>query len=467
MIPIKSKRTLTIVLFESGVHFFLYFTHFSFFATSMICHQISKNNIKLERPDLFQIYMDPENVFLSSTSEISFYFSQLKNMQQPNVCIGAISKLSSIISRNRFSVIDFYFDNLFFVIKNATEIAENMQNVSPHFLIAEQIVDVCLNLLNQIASFPRFFINEQVKLRHITELYNLLPHENAYKALGKLLVINQEFAFHVIQLGIDKIFKVTTEDKYPLFIWFLGSFAMFPELNQLMAQFYEKYILMNCTSPSEKIRKYCYNAINLMISESADVCKWISNYPTFNSMFQIVPTSQDCAKNFLDMIQTFLKNGVSSFLINNSGILASFLCSSIKENDQISICASNIILLIAQLGFSSILIENQVEIALLNFLTGKNYSSFNANQAAMKAICFIFASSPYNVKTNLVSHNIEDIVSTAIETGDPVLHFYGLCALHELVMLSKEDQYSYILENINDIIEQLSVDEYDEIMRDM
>ena len=176
------------------------------------------------------------DIILVSSSEISFHFSMLLD---PLKCYHSIQFLNKIAQKQRFSVIKNYYDNIFIMIHNANSISETLRLRVPNqpILSPTEIVNQCLSLIDKIASFPPFFIKNEIKPKHIKFLYNLLPNETAFKSLGKLLALDVEFAKYIINLGIDKIAAKITELNLSLFIWFLGSFAYFPELSHFMLPF--------------------------------------------------------------------------------------------------------------------------------------------------------------------------------------------------------------------------------------
>ncbi|OHT11544.1 hypothetical protein TRFO_18997 [Tritrichomonas foetus] len=510
------------------------------FPLLMISPQSSKNHLSLQQAGLSPLYKsnieiercNSANVILSSSCEISLFFSRLKD---PYHCVHAILRLNKIAQRQRFTVLEKYFDNIFSMIRSAPSIIESLNargnqneismkrriplpstsihahplpnnnfqfsqnnhlinqnainqshqlnscnyyspssqsnSMSTMFtnsqnklvvLTTNDIVTQCLQLVDRVSSFPIFFLKNQVTVKHITELYNLLPNELAFKALGKLVVLNSEFPAHLIHLGIDNLITKITEKQLPYLIWLLGSFAMFPELNHLMLTYYEKLILKNSISPDENLRKYCYDALALLATESSEMCEWISRHAIFDSIFTISPSNEACAHKFLDLCYAFLKNGVTSFVANS--ILPKALNVALQgnySNPSLANVACNIIDVLVHLGFLSILFEHRIEDTIFDFMN--DCHTFGEKQAAMRVLLLLFVAAPYQIRVRLASRGIAEIISTAIEVGDLETHAIGFQALKELIILSNEDQYASLQVSIQEMLDSLSIEEYNEI----
>ncbi|KAK8885960.1 hypothetical protein M9Y10_041419 [Tritrichomonas musculus] len=405
------------------------------------------------------------DITLVSSTKISFHFSMLLD---PLKCYHSIQCLNKIAQTQRFSVIKKYYDNIFIMIKNANSISETLRLRLPNqpILPPSEIINQCLSLIDKIASFSPFFLmKEEIRPKHITFLYNLLPNETAFKALGKLLVLNIDFAKHIINLGIDKIASKITELNLPLFIWFLGSFAYFPDLSQYMLPYYEEYIVKNSVSQNEFIRKFCYDALAILVKYSSEMCVWISSSPIINTIFTISPTSAACAKKYIELADDFLTIGMTSFLKeeNTVNTLISVLQMCFTDSFGLAMIASKVLISLVRLGFLSILISSRIDDALFKFVFGD--ASFKEKEAAMKILCVLFISSPKQTKIRYLSLRFTDIVSDAIELGDSELHSYGVTSLHHLIIISnEEDDYETLKISIQEMLDMLSLEEYDQII---
>lgn len=405
------------------------------------------------------------DVILTSLTEIKYHFSMLLD---PMKCYQSIQLLNKIAQRQHFSVITEYYDNIFKMINNASTISDilRQKNQNQSVLSASEIVNQCLNLVDKIASFPSFFlIIEEIKLDHIKQLYDLLPNEVAFKALGKLLVLKIDFAKQIINLGIDKIVEKITELDLPLFIWFLGSFAYFSDLNELMLPFYEEFIINNSTSQNETIRKFCYDALYILISNSTEMCNYIKNLDLMTSIFKITPVSQACAKKYIKLASLLLSSEITVFLKSGDGAeeLISVLQACFKEEVGLAVLASEALILIVRMGFLSILTSNRIDDTLFSFTRGAY--SFKEKQSAMKALCFLFLSSDMQSQIRYLSLGFADIVSMAVDMGDSELHSVGIASLQQMMSISNINPDIYTIKaSISEILELLSLEEYDQVV---
>lgn len=404
------------------------------------------------------------DITLVSSTEIAYHFSMLAD---PLKCYYSIQRLNKIAQRQRFSVIREYYDNIFYMISNANLISENIHQRVPNqpILPASEIINQCLTLIDKIASFQSFYlIIEEIKLKHITFLYELLPNELAFKTLGKLLVLNIEFAKHIIDLGIENIEEKITELNTPLFIWFLGSFAYFPDLNEFMIPFYEEYIINNSISQNETIRKFSYDALAILTTSSKEFCEWIESSEIITSIFKITPVSQACAKKYIELANVFLSNEITVFFKEGNGgdELLSVLIMCFDDDTGLAVPASKVLTLLVRLGYLSSLIDNRVDDMLFDFVSGS--SSFKEKESAMKTLCFLFLNSDKQTQIRYLSLGITDVVSTSIEMGNNELHCLGIAVLQQMIHISNEEnEYESLKSSISELLDMLSVEEYDQV----
>lgn len=406
------------------------------------------------------------DIVLVSSTEIKYIFLMLLD---PLKCYNSIQRLNKIAQRHHFTVIKEYYDNIFFMIRNANSISETLRQKFPNqpVISASEIINQCLALVLKIASFPLnyFLIIDEIELEHIKYLYDLLPNEIAFKILGKLLVENIDFAKHIINLGIESIEEKITELNTPLFIYFLGSFAYFPDLNEIMLPFYEEYIINTSTSQNETIRRYSYDALSILIPNSPEMCSWIQNLPIMTSIFKITPVSQLCAKKYIELAYILLKNKITTFLSAGNGFeeLIDVLHTCFKDETGLAVLASKVLILLVQLGFLSFLIDYRIDDTLFSFSSG--YYIFKEKESAMKTLCILFLNSDRSTKIRYLSRGFADIVLIAIEMGGSELHEIGIHALLELIAISNDEpDFDSLKVSISQILEKLSLEEYDQIV---
>ena len=411
------------------------------------------------------------NVDMPSLREVQFYFDILLD---PNRGISALQQLYHISLNMRFSIKEQYFTNLLQLTKNLFNGCpiENIQseNDDQSSLSPEEIKEMCLRLIYTMVSFPRFYVNQsEIKLHHITDLYNLLPDPLAFKILGKLICFNVEIATHVVNLGIDRIITYITEDNAPLFIYFLGSIATFQQLNSSMIQFYDAFIIHNSISSNDTIRKYSYDAISLLCRNSIEMLQYISQHELFLSIFTIPPETRSTLIKLIELITILLKHEITHFLKNNPNcIVFEVLTQCFSDTYQLADRAVPIIYLLMKFGFMDQLLNSKIDETIYQLVFAS--IPFQQKEAAMKAACLFFINSVREYKVKYFNMGLIEILKQALDNHDfeSELHKIAFCAFRQLVNLSNENSGNEELQNcVESIVEVLNPDEFAEIQDEL
>ncbi|OHS98696.1 hypothetical protein TRFO_08665 [Tritrichomonas foetus] len=455
----------------------------------------SSSLLALHQPGLTIRRSMSRDIFLSAASEIKIHFQRLSNEEE---CEDALQKLLFISQQQRFTINTNHIDTIFQILLNSSSSPLNSM-----IIINDPLLNQSFHLIYQISTFQHFFIERGFEKKHILILHQLLPHELAFKTLANILSLNSEFISYFLQLGFDSFIDKIDDQNLPLFIWFLGCFACYPELNSRLIPLYKKYVFSDLIESSPELQKHKLNVLSILLDQgnkgliflnsaessinaslnlNCNLAMQIEKYATpneesieemcleridFISLFNRIFPRNDCLKQFIEFITVFLSSPERLIAIKTSKLCESFISHEFADvlqrcfafgNDDVIEETIKLLGFLSQNEFHHFVYENDLQKYIILIIDG-DYS-FHIKKAAIKALCKLFSHVQKQYQDELIENGICDAISLAFNVDDESLRKYGMNALGCIL---QSHQNSACDETIAEVLYMLNNDEYDKL----
>jgi len=247
------------------------------------------------------------DVSLVSMCEIDVFFEKLNDSDDKE---GNIRNIIDISTNQNFVVSSFKFDLLFSIV--------NDQDLN-----GSDIWELAFAVIDRIASFGLFFIENGLKERHILSLINHFPFPYAVKTLGKLISMSDNYKEIAFNQGILRIVENNMQSKYTsLMIWFLSCFVS-NKYNQYIINLYIQYIFPFSTHYDSQIRKHSIDAIHVLFMQSEEIKLLIIEHQFLNDLISNIEEDETvlCVliRFFCSVLDFVQINGLSKFVLLSLG----------------------------------------------------------------------------------------------------------------------------------------------------
>lgn len=396
------------------------------------------------------------DIHLNSASEISCLFKRISETQN---CHDSIVRLTKIATQQTFMMTPGLFDILFRVLDGGNapnRLKPILINNKPVNRIIPSILPptrisipqnkiAVLDLIDRIASFPRYCAVSGLKKRHLLSLWNNFPNQLAVKALGKFIVWNLEYCQYILSLGLDNVMNMFS-DNSAIFIWFLGGFTSFPELNVEILPYFEKFVVYSCLSDDPVVAKHAFDAVKLFVSNSNETKEWILSHQCLPLMLSHIPQDEKTFLLFEQLISVLINaNNINSFL-NNDGFITMLEIGIGSSNEEILVNVIKIISFIYKTGFTALIQKKRFDLLLYQICCMD--TAFQTKIESLAAMCNYIASLSENEQLMYLSYDYLGIIQNTIECGNNEIVIDGARALYAIYLRAKKQNDDDLLDTV-------------------
>ncbi|KAH0803287.1 uncharacterized protein GO595_004023 [Histomonas meleagridis] len=225
-------------------------------------------------------------------------------------------------------------------------------------------------------------------------------------------------ASYIIMLGFDNIVSMITPNLTPLFIWFLGSFAFFPELNEQMLPYYQHFFINGALSKEGILQKYGFDSLSILAKNSIEMRNFLIRHQSLPAILSNPPVNADCLNKMFLFISVLLDSPESTLLGNPTVSSLLKMAFSPERIDNL-LEALEILLKFLNLGMINFLVENSFDEAL--FILYKSNIPFQVRKKIMSLICKVSTLCSTELKIKYILNGLPAVLTDAIEEEDEIV----------------------------------------------